>query len=71
MRRNKGVITINLRQVIGVVENANEIYTAFYDIQIGETVYMSYGSITGKRDKALTSIAAILLRHSGAICLPL
>ena len=59
-----------MRQVIDVVESANEIYTAFYDIQFGETVYMSYGTITGERDKALTSLAAISLRHSGAICFP-
>ena len=47
-----------MRQVIDVVESANEIYTAFYDIQIGETVYLSYGSITGERDKELAKDAS-------------
>lgn len=49
-------MTINLKQVIDAVEQANEVYTTFYDTQTGETVYLPDEIITGERDEALEEL---------------
>ena len=47
---------INLKQVIDAVEQANEVYTTFYDTQTGETVYLPDEIITDERDEALEEL---------------
>jgi len=49
-------MTVNLKRVIDTVESANEVYTAFYDTQTGETVYLPDEIITGERDEALEEL---------------
>lgn len=49
-------MTLNLKQVVEAVERTDEIYTTFYDMQTGKTVYLPDEIITGERDEALEEL---------------
>lgn len=44
---------INLKQDIDAVESTNKVYTALYDIQTGETVYLREIAIRWHKDAGI------------------
>ena len=47
---------IKLKQVIDAIETANEVFTYFYDIQTGETIYLQDELITGEHNEELEEL---------------
>ena len=50
-------MTIPLKQVIQAIEEANEVFTSFWDAKIGKTVYLADPVMTDmtEEDKALAA----------------
>lgn len=48
-------MTIPLKQVIQAIEEANEVFTSFWDTKTGKTVYLADPLMTGETDDALSA----------------
>lgn len=48
-------MTIPLKHVIQAIEEANEVFTSFWDTKTGKTVYLADPLMTGETDDALSA----------------
>lgn len=48
-------MTIQLKQVIQAIEEANEVFTSFWDTETGETVYLADPLMTDEMDETLVA----------------
>lgn len=48
-------MTIRLQQVIQAIEEADDVFTSFWDTKTGETVYLADSLMTGEMDETLAA----------------
>ena len=48
-------MTIRLQQVIQAIEEADDVFTSFWDTKTGETVYLADSLMTGEMDETFAA----------------
>ncbi|MBC8533407.1 hypothetical protein [Yeguia hominis] len=61
-------MTTPLKQVIQAIEEANEVFTSFWDTKTGKTVYLADSLMTDMTEEEKALAAGALRRTQGQIC---